>query len=98
MSTDFLLRDASYIMIKKSLPKQQLYRLFPDMKAKIKKASGLATEGNAAYTMRDIGRSDSIQIDDIGSEAYNPENAEEDEILDLLKCIKRLKCLICTYI
>ena len=91
MSTDFLLRDASYIMIKKSLPKQQLYRLFPDMKAKIKKASGLATEGNAAYTMRDIGRSDSIQIDDIGSEAYNPENAEEDEILDLFEMYQKVK-------
>jgi hypothetical protein len=91
MSTDFLLRDASYVMVKKSLPKQQLYRLFPDMKGKIKKASGSATEGNAAYTMRDIGRSDSIQREDVGFEAFDPDSAEEDEILDLFEMYQKIK-------
>ena len=38
-SRDFLFRDASYIIVKKDMPKEQLMRLFPDDKRKIKNAN-----------------------------------------------------------
>ena len=38
-SRDLLFRDATFIMVRKVLPKTQLISLFPDKKAKIKKAA-----------------------------------------------------------
>jgi hypothetical protein len=42
-SRDMLFRDAAYIMIRKILPRNHLEKLFPDYKAKIRKANGIST-------------------------------------------------------
>ena len=83
MSRDFLFRDASYIIIKKDLPKTQLINLFPQFKRKIKAADGSASTGNQFFSEKDTFDSDSIQPDDIaGSEAYDPLTSEGEEVLD----------------
>jgi|TARA_Y100000310_G_C20701177_1_gene830024 hypothetical protein len=89
-SRDFLFRDASYIIIKKDMPKEQVIRLFPEHQAKIKKASGSAEFSNT-LSMRDIGSSDVILPDDMTGEAYKPSTAEEDEILDLYETYQKVK-------
>jgi len=82
MSRDFLFRDASYIIIKKDLPKTQLLSLFPQFKKKINGADGSVNQGGQFYSQREAFNSDSIQPDDIGGEAYNPLTSEEDEVVD----------------
>ena len=82
MSRDFLFRDASYMIIKKDLPKTQLISLFPQFKKKINGADGSANQGGQFYSQREAFNSDSIQPDDIGGEAYNPITSEEDEVVD----------------
>ena len=53
-SRDMLFRDASYILIRKILPKQHLMSLFPESKSKIKKAS--SDENNDdLYTVKSKG-------------------------------------------
>ena len=82
MSRDFLFRDASYIIIKKDLPKTQLLSLFPQFKKKINGADGSVNQGGQFYSQREAFNSDSIQPDDIGGEAYSPLTSEEDEVVD----------------
>ena len=53
MSRDFLFRDASFIIVKKDLPKNHLINLFPDHKSKIKKSSGAVNQFGSA-SLRDI--------------------------------------------
>jgi len=89
MSRDFLFRDASYIAIKKDMPKSQLYQLLPDFKQKIKKASGSSILGNA-YSQRDVDESVSIQPDDIGDEGYLTDGSE-DEIIDYYEIYSKEK-------
>ena len=54
-SRDMLFKDASFIMIRKVLPKKHLERLFPESKNKIKKAnSSYDTDDN--YTEKSMGK------------------------------------------
>ena len=79
-SRDFLFRDANYIIIKKDMPKEQLMRLFPDDKRKIKSANpSNLSPGN--YSGRDIVDSEIIFSGDVRSSAYTQEG-EDDELLD----------------
>lgn len=90
MSRDFLFRDASYIIIKKDLPKTQLRNLFPEFTRKINQASSHeSTSGGFYVSQRDVMQSDSIQAEDIGLEAYNPETSEDDEVIDYYECYSK---------
>jgi len=82
MSRDFLFRDAGYIIIKKDLPKNHLISMFPQFKRKINAADGSANTGNQFFSQRETFNSDSIQPDDIGNEAYDPNTSEEDQVVD----------------
>jgi len=83
MSRDFLMRDASYIIVKKELPRTQLINLFPEFKAKIQKASQSENQAGGFWqSERDSFASDSIQPEDIGQDAYDPETSEDDGVLD----------------
>ena len=88
MSRDFLFRDASFILIKKNLPKQQLINLFPDSSVKIKKA----TSGTSIvqYSQSDRDDSLSIQPEDIYS-SYDPDTAEDDQIISYFEVYKKKK-------
>lgn len=90
MARDFLFRDASYIIIKKDLPKTQLKNLFPEFTRKINQASSHeSTSGGFYVSQRDVMQSDSIQPEDIGLEAYNPETSEDDEVIDYYECYSK---------
>ena len=79
-SRDFLFRDANYVIIKKDMPKEQLMRLFPDDKRKIKSANpSNLSPGN--YSARDVIDSEIIFDGDVRSSAYT-QDGEEDEVLD----------------
>jgi hypothetical protein len=89
MSRDFLFRDASYIIIKKDIPRSQLMQLLPDFKAKIKKASGQAS--NLGFSARDSFTSRNVQPDDIAvGEAYQLDGSE-DEVLDYYEVYSKVK-------
>ena len=90
MSTDFLFRDAAYVIIKKDVAKQFLMSLYPDMKRKIKKASGSPEIGNV-FSMRSVSSSTTIQEPDVGGEAYDPLTAEEDDIIDYYEVYRKIK-------
>jgi len=63
MCRDFMERDATYQMIKKDLPREELVKMLPQFEYQIMKANG-ERDGNA-YTDRDIEGSDSFQPDDV---------------------------------
>jgi hypothetical protein len=87
MARDFLFKDASYIIVKKDLPKTQLLNLFPEHKNKIIKASSHESASTGFFgSQRNVMQSDSIQAEDIGTEAYNPNTSEMDEIIDYFEC------------
>ena len=68
-SRDFLFRDASYIIVKKDMPKEQLMRLFPEDKRKIKKANP-SNLSNNDFSQRDIVDSELIFNADVRSSSY----------------------------
>ena len=88
MSRELSFGDASYIIIKKDLPRQQLMRMFPEFSRKIKTASG-SVNTNRSLSQRDITESDSIQAGDI-FDAYKPDG-EQDDILDYYECYMKEK-------
>ena len=87
-SRDFLYRDASYIIIKKDLPKSQLINLMPEHSIKIKKAQGQPQ--SEVYTQRNSDFSENIQPDDVGKEAYLLDGSD-DEILDFYEVYSKIK-------
>jgi len=89
MSRDFLFRDASYIMVKKDLPKHHLSSILPEYKKKIRSASGTVNTVGS-YTERDIVESDSIQADDVLSVAYKP-TGEDDDMIDFYEMYSKEK-------
>ena len=95
MARDFLMRDAAYIIIKKDLSKTQLMQLYPESKAKIKKATSSANNSNGMFmTDRDTMASDSIQPNDVGYDAYDPETSELDDIIDIYETYSKEKYVL----
>ena len=71
---DILFRDASFIMVRKILPKAQLIKLYPDKKAKINKASS-SENNDYSYTekafdtyQKDFGYKDVFEADSVDPE------------------------------
>jgi len=86
-SRDFLFRDATYVMIRKDLPKQQVIKLFPDKKRQIKSAnSDSAGENN--YSNRDTMETDLIFPADTATDSYDSKG-EEDTIIDYYECYSK---------
>jgi len=88
-SRDFLFKDASYIIVKKDIPKEQLKRLYPDFKRKINSANSINTNVSQGYSSRDLDDSVMTFREEITT-AYKP-NSEEDVILDLYECYVKEK-------
>jgi len=87
MSRDFLFRDAAYISVRKNLSRTQLMLMFPEHKAKIKKATG--TGLSSKYSETDFGDADAIRVEDITS-AFDKEG-NDDEILALYETYSKIK-------
>ena len=95
MARDFLMRDAAYIIIKKDLSKTQLMQLYPESKLKIKKATSSANNSNGMFmTDRDTMASDSIQPNDVGYDAYDPETSELDDVIDIYETYSKEKYVL----
>ena len=91
-SRDMLFRDASYLMIRKVLPKAQLIRLFPDKKAKIKKAAS-SENNDYSYTektydtyQKDFGYKDIVEADSV-----DPETGDTDTLLEYFEIYEKVK-------
>jgi len=87
MSRDFLFRDAAYISIRKNLSRTQLEVLFPDHKAKIKKATG--THAPANFSQSNFRDSDAIRNENIVT-AFK-KDGEDDEILSFFETYSKIK-------
>lgn len=87
MSRDFLMRDATFLIIRKNLSKTQLKLLLPDYKAKIEKAAGRSDQ--MSFSKTDFGDRDSIISEDVDS-TYVP-SGEDDEVLPFYECYKKIR-------
>ena len=58
MSRDFLMRDASFVIVRKVLARQQLKNMFPEYSRKVNKATEQGSE--SSYSQADRGSSDAI--------------------------------------
>jgi len=91
-SRDIMFRDASYILIRKLLPKQHLIKLYPQFEAKIKKASG--QQHNEDYYSEKSGgvlRKDFHYKDISGNESVNTETGDHDEIVEFFEMYEKVK-------
>ena len=87
MSRDFLYRDAAFISIRKNISREQLMIMFPEHKAKIKKAEG--NSNVISHSQADFSDVDSVRIEDITS-TINKEGDEED-ILPFFETYSKVK-------
>ena len=92
-SRDIMFRDASYIMIRKVLPKSHLVKLFPDQKRKIDKANS-EEQTNFSYTRRPLGTGDQRtflydddSMDDIGITS----DGEQEPLIEFFEVYEKIK-------
>ena len=86
-SRDFLFRDASYVVIRKDLPREQIKDLFPDKIRQINNANSNSA-GEDDYSDRDILETDIIFPADTHGESYDS-SGEEDYIIDYYECYSK---------
>ena len=90
-SRDMLFRDASFIMIRKILPREHLLKIYPDYKSKIKKASSLNdndynySEKSYDNNLKDFGYKDVSNTD-----TATPEG-ERDDAIEYFETYEKIK-------
>ena len=92
-SRDMLFRDANFIIVRKILPKEHLYNLYPDHKVKIKKASTFE-KNEYDYTEKAVGseRKD-FSYKDINSSESVTLDGKADELIELYEMYEKTKVL-----
>ena len=92
-SRDIMFRDASYIMIRKILPRSHLVKLFPEHKRKIDKSNS-DENANFSYTKRPVGTGDQktflyddATMDDIGITAQG----EQEPLIEFFEVYEKIK-------
>ena len=91
-SRDVLFRDASYIMIRKVLPKDHLAKQYPEMKNKIKLASPHnQTEYNFSEKARDGEQKDFTYKDLLDSTTKSGKEDVWDELIDYYEVFEKIK-------
>ena len=90
-SRDMLFRDANYIIIRKILPKEHLYSLFPEFKSKIKNASSIE-DSDYNYTEKGFGedRKD-FAYKDIDEDEAVTLDGEYDDLIELYEQYEKVK-------
>ena len=87
MSRDFLLRDASFVIIRKTLAREQLKTMFPEHARKIAKAT---EQGSLdAYSQADRTESDAIIPEDILTSVNR--DGESDDIIAYHECFEKIR-------
>ena len=90
-SRDMLFRDASYIIIKKVLPKHHLISLYPHLKSKINKAGTIQTnEGYSERAMYDSDQSLFSRKDEYNQFSTNPDG-KEDSLVEFFEMYEKIK-------
>jgi len=92
-SRDIMFRDASYIMIRKVLPKSHLIKLFPDQKRKIDKSSS-DENMNFSYTRRPIGTGDQktfLYDDDTMDDMGITPEGEQEPLVEFFEVYEKIK-------
>ena len=90
-SRDILFRDASYILIRKVLPKEHLMKLFPEFKTKIKNAdSDMATDFGYSEKSTNSHRKDFSYKDIRESESYKSDG-EDDHLIEFFEMYEKVK-------
>ena len=90
-SRDMLFRDANYIIVRKILPKEHLYSLFPEFKSKIKKASAIEdTEYDYSEKATGSDRKDFAYKDIDSNESVTLEG-EHDDLIELYEEYEKVK-------
>jgi|TARA_R110002050_G_scaffold61632_2_gene136136 hypothetical protein len=88
---DMLFRDANFILIRKILPKEHLYSLYPDQKSKIKRANS-AMDNQLSYSEKST---DSYRKDftykDIDSAESVSLSGDNDELIELYEMYEKEK-------
>ena len=88
-SRDILFRDASYIMIRKILPKEQMMKLFPEYKRKIKNQQGNESS-EYTYSQRAMDEdTHDFHYKDI-NESYKPDGTP-DELLEFIEFYEKIR-------
>tara|TARA_R110002012_G_scaffold321224_1_gene548223 strand:- start:1684 stop:3975 length:2292 start_codon:yes stop_codon:yes gene_type:complete len=91
-SRDVLFRDASYIMIRKVLPKDHLVKQYPEMKAKIGSASAHnQTEYNTSEKMMDGELKDFTFKDVLDTTTKSGKESKWDELVDYYELFEKEK-------
>ena len=88
-SRDFLFRDATYIMVRKDMPKEQVKKLFPDKVRQIKNANS-DSAGQNNYSDRDMIETDIIFPADTSTESWDAKG-QEDVVIDYYECYSKEK-------
>ena len=91
-SRDIMFRDASFVLIRKVLPKSHIVKLFPQYKRKIVKASSL--DGDNSLTERSMsdGEHKLFLKDDPNAEDYGITiEGEHEEVLELFELYEKIK-------
>ena len=91
-SRDMMFKDASYVLIRKVLPKSHVIKLFPQYKRKINSASSL--DGDHSYSERAISDSeqklflkDDSTAEDMGIDA----TGQQEQTLELFELYEKIK-------
>ncbi len=87
-SRDMLFRDASYIMIKKMLPKSHLKKLYPDEIRKINKAASNDGEYTLSNRSLDAEQKDILQVDITST--YD-EEGKDDPLTEYFELYEKIK-------
>ena len=90
-SRDMLFRDANFVMIRKILPKEHLFALYPDDIKKIKKANSWQ-DNDLEYSEKALGndRKD-FTYKDIDADESVTLDGEEDELIELYEMYEKIK-------
>ena len=89
-SRDVLFRDASYIMIRKILPRNHLKKMFPESARKINKAASI-NDSIYSESEKDLGRyrKDFAPKDITESEGIDPDTGEQGDMIELFEVYER---------
>tara|TARA_R110000744_G_scaffold154733_6_gene269871 strand:+ start:141 stop:2441 length:2301 start_codon:yes stop_codon:yes gene_type:complete len=92
-SRDIMFRDASYIMIRKVLPKSHLIKLFPDHKRKIDRSNSDEST-DFSYTRRPLGTGDQkmfLYDDDSMDDVGITSEGEQEPLVEFFEVYEKIK-------
>jgi len=91
-SRDMMFRDASYVLIRKVLPKSHILKIFPQYKRKINQASSL--DGDHSFSERAIADSEQklfLSSDSTAEGVGIDATGEQEQILELFELYEKIK-------